>query len=659
MDTADFLRWAARFPEALMFVSGEGTILAANSALFGLTGTAQPTLVGKSLLDWAKDPAKGEAALRLWNSSGQMIPGPTHFTANGTTLRCEGAVVIPATVAADARLLVRVRHQQTSTERFLALNRKIEQLNAEIRERRRSEIEARDEKERFHVTLGSIGDAVVATDIAGRVEFLNGVAEHLTGWSLADASGKPLGEVMQLFDEETGKPTENPVERVLRHGDVVQLANHTVLRSRDGLERPIEDSAAPIRNAEGQVMGVVLVFQDVTLEHRDRAALKDAHDAAIAASKAKDRFLAVLSHELRTPLSPIMLLASEGAQNQNYSPQVRSDFEIIAANAALEARLVDDLLDLTRISHGKMALAIKTVEVESLLRQALDSMRRDIAEKQLVLELDFAANAISIPGDAARLQQVFWNLLKNAIKFTPARGRIRIATRHDQETVTLSFQDTGIGMSPAELMRIFHVFAQGDHATSAQSHRFGGLGLGLAISRTLVEMHEGTISARSEGVGTGSTFTVVLPRRHLTAVSKTAHSQARVGDERASRSRHLLLVEDHAPTRNALVRLLGTRNFKLTAVDTVAKALEAAAHENFDLVVSDIGLPDGDGFELMRELRRRHTLQGLAISGYGMDVDLQRSREAGFVFHLTKPLNVELLDTTLVSISRLLKWDES
>ena len=377
---------------------------------------------------------------------------------------------------------------------------------------------------------------------------------------------------------------------------------------------------------------------------------------AVAAARAKDNFLAALSHELRTPLNPVLLLASDSAANPDYPASAREAFRAIEKNALLEARLIDDLLDLTKIEHGKLSLEMQRVDVHAILRDALAMVRADASERELTLELTLDAPRSALLGDSGRLQQVFWNILKNAIKFTPRGGRVRVHTEElpANNEIQIQISDTGIGLTELEIARIFDAFSQGEHAVQGRSHRFGGLGLGLAISRSLVQLHCGQIEASSRGRDQGSEFTVRLPlHQPAEAGARPPHPngvRSSSGDEAASDAKRvgrILLVEDHEPTRSPLTQLLVRRGFDVVAVGTMTAALEAATREAFDLVLSDIGLPDGDGFSLMRKIRERRDVFGIALTGYGMERDVAESNDAGFVTHLTKPISVAVLDRAL------------
>jgi PAS domain S-box-containing protein len=414
----------------------------------------------------------------------------------------------------------------------------------------------------------------------------------------------------------------------------------------------------PERNLEGQVVGIVAVINDISLRKREEQELERARDEALNASRAKDDFLAALSHELRTPLNPVLLVASDAASNPQLPDEARADFEMIRRNIELEARLIDDLLDLTRISRGKLSLEKHPLDVRAVLQDAIAIVQAEAKIKQIGLTLDFGADQYMILGDAVRLQQIFWNVLKNAVKFTPAGGKITIKTHTLTESgnIAVKIIDTGIGLTIGEITHIFNAFSQGDHANTDGSHKFGGLGLGLAISRMLVELHSGVIHAASAGRDQGATFTIELPfvqvkkwNNNSAPLERPATNNSQTVLKKKS-GRRILLVEDHEPTRTALARLLTRRDYKVMTATSVAEAHALARREKFDLVVSDIGLPDGNGYTLMSELRDDFGLKGIALTGYGMEQDVLRGQNAGFVAHLTKPVRMESLEKALSEV---------
>ena len=386
-------------------------------------------------------------------------------------------------------------------------------------------------------------------------------------------------------------------------------------------------------------------------------AVSRARDVAEQANISKDLFLAALSHELRTPLTPVLLLAAEAIEDPAMPVGARKIFTTIVKNVRLEARLIDDLLDATRISHGKLALEMQVVDVDVALRDAIETVASELKEKRIALKLNLAAEKPLVMGDPVRLQQIFWNVLRNAVKFSPTGGEIAVETAIlPTGLLRIKITDRGMGMTKEELARLFTSFSQGDHAGGGGSHRFGGLGLGLSISRRLTELHSGTIRAESAGLNEGSTFLIELPLSQPARVKEFMRSPAPPAPRlTASRSgelpllRRILLVEDHESTRTALTDLLTRRRYEVVGVGSLAEARAAVTGASFDLLISDLGLPDGTGHELMAELRTRFGLTGIALTGYGRDEDVARGREAGFVTHLTKPVSLQLLEAALAA----------
>jgi PAS domain S-box-containing protein len=518
--------------------------------------------------------------------------------------------------------------------------------------------------------LSSIGDAVIATDGRGRVAFTNSVARSLTGWAEDEAAGKPLEAVFDIVSEGDRRPVENPVTRVLREGGIVGLANHTALIARDGTERPIADSAAPIRDQQDEIVGVVLVFRDVTEGRRhevERESLLAAEQAARAeaesANRAKDRFLAVLSHELRTPLTPVLIAASSLLEQSDEAldPNVRSVLEMVRRNVALESRLINDLLDVSRIARGKLVLELETVDVHRAIGDCVEICRDETFVAGLEVELELDARDHHVNGDDARLMQVFWNLIHNAARFTPGGGTLTIRTSNrpslgDERVdgsdglgaglarrLIVEFVDTGIGIDPAIRDRIFEPFYQGE---TDVRHRSQGLGLGLAISRSIAEAHGGRLTLRSTDPGQGSTFRLELPTVPVAATTPPQPIAPPTTLPEPS-GLNVLLVEDNQDTLRYLTVVLQQRNHHVVPVDCVSAARTAAGETSFDLLISDIELPDGTGHELMNGLGGGRTLPGIAISGFGSEEDVRDSVRAGFAEHLTKPIDLNRLESAI------------
>jgi PAS domain S-box-containing protein len=421
--------------------------------------------------------------------------------------------------------------------------------------------------------------------------------------------------------------------------------------------RWVHATFVPETSETGAVSGFVGVLLDITQRKSAELELERARDEALAASRAKDDFLAALSHELRTPLNPVLLLASDAAEDKSLAPEIREAFETIRRQVNLEARLIDDLLDLTRITRGKLSLDRRILDAHAVLNDALSTVHPELESKNLTFTLETRAARHTVFGDAVRLQQVFWNVLKNAVKFTGENGRITVVTSQNDRMNRwrIDVRDTGLGLTKEEQLRIFEAFSQGEHAGSGGSHRFGGLGLGLAISRSIVEMHGGEIWAESEGRHRGANFIIELPLMSVTTANdQPQNTENTVVPQEATspiKRGRLLVIEDHTPTRATLKNLLERRNFEVFAAASAVEARELARQQPPDLVISDIGLPDSDGCALLIELRKADpALPGIALSGYGMDEDLARSKAAGFVEHLTKPVNVSALERAIERI---------
>jgi two-component system CheB/CheR fusion protein len=437
---------------------------------------------------------------------------------------------------------------------------------------------------------------------------------------------------------------EYPLARGLR-GETVRNAEYVYHRG-DGTRGWIRMSGAPILDSQGKMVGSVAIFYDIDQIKRAEEESHQAKELLEAANHAKDRFLAMLSHELRTPLTPVLALASSLADRADLPAGMHDDVETIRRNVALEATLIDDLLDVTRIARGKLQFNLEQIDAHELLHNAVGICRPDGQAKQVAVELETGARCHFVRGDAARLQQVFWNLIKNAIKFTPAGGRVRVtSTDLSDDHLRVEVSDTGIGITPDLLPRIFDAFEQGHPSVTRQ---FGGLGLGLAISKALVEAHGGLISAHSEGEGRGASFTVEL---QTVEPALTAGEAPNVSNGAVAAALKILVVEDHADTAKVLQKLLSASGHQVaTACSVSAALLWLEGGEPLDLVISDLGLPDGSGLDLMREVCRQRRVKGIALSGYGTEEDVQRSIAAGFAAHLTKPVPMSTLHEAIARV---------
>jgi PAS domain S-box-containing protein len=630
----------------------------------------------------------------------------------------------------------------------------------------------------LRVTLGSIGDAVIATDTHGRVTYLNPVAESLTGWMQQDARGKPLETVFRIINEETRNTVENPATRALRDGIVVGLANHTLLVTKDGVERPIDDSAAPIRDERGVVSGCVLIFRDVSerrqWEKREAARLTSARllasivessdDAIISksldgivqswnvaaerlfgytseeavgrhisliippdrlaeedhiistlragtridhfetervrkdgrhvsvsltvspirdddgtiigaskiardvterrqmennlralaadlaeADRRKDEFLATLAHELRNPLAPLSNTLEILKRRGSDDPAVRRGLDTMERQLEQLVRLVDDLLDLSRITHNRIELRKRHIELAPVLRQAVLGAQPLADSAGHAIEVSLPSEPLWLNADAVRLTQVFGNLLNNSCKYTPAGGTIRVIAQRDETDAVVTVSDTGIGIPADKLASIFEMFTQVDRSLE-QSH--GGLGIGLTLVKRLVEMHGGSVEAQSAGVGQGSAFVVRLPAAiDISDVSTPVPSES-LADGAMHR---ILVVDDNKDSADSLAMLLQLTGHEVSVAHDGRSALKAVESRRPDVVLLDIGLPSLNGHDVCRWVRQQpwgKTTVIIALTGWGQEEDRRRSQEAGFDGHLVKPVDHARLLALLESLMR-------
>src|SRR5213596_2026879 len=360
------------------------------------------------------------------------------------------------------------------------------------------------------------------------------------------------------------------------------------------------------------------------------------------ANRTKDHFLAMLSHELRTPLTPVISTLESLETQRAQTEDTKSALAMIRRNIELETQLIDDLLDVTRIARDKMQLRFVPVDAHLAISNVVEICRAEVQSKRLDVHLNLRANAHHVAADAAKFQQIVWNLLKNAIKFTPNEGEIVISSSNPSpDVLTISVRDTGIGMEPEVMQRIFDPFEQGNRSFE---RRFGGLGLGLAISKSLAQAQGGTLTAQSDGHDRGSTFIVSMP---TLSPDQVAIVPSRGGSKASQQSLKILLVDDHHDTCAALAKLLVRRGHLVAATHNVRSAMEAAAWNKFDLLISDIALPDGSGIDLMTQLQAISKMPGIAISGFGNNRDIEKSLEAGFCEHLIKPVKLEKLEAAM------------
>lgn len=524
-----FAKCAEKFPESLLLLTGEGTIIGCNQAAADHLGIPSAALCGTSLQSLSRSPSDNiRIALRLWAGSGQMVYGPVLLETKGVAHRCQGALWEPRAGDQPALILLRLQGPEAVAGKFVALNLKIEELAREIRTRKHSERRVEEEKERLRVTLASIGDAVIATDDTGIVEFINPTAEMLTGWNFADACGRRIEEVFHIVNENSRRPAENPVDRVLREGVIVGLANHTVLISRDGTERSIDDSAAPIRNETRSILGVVLVFRDISDRRKADLALRSTQDQLNAAQHALEEharnlertveertarlretvgeleaFSYTVSHDLRAPLRAMQSYAQIALSD--YGEQIGPDGALLLNKIVKSGEILDglirDVLDYSRVS--RMEIKLEELDLEQLLKETiLRYPQFQKVESNIVFEPPLGR----VRGNRALLGQCFSNLFGNALKFArpgvPPTIKVRAEPRPPE--VRIWVEDNGIGIPEKDYERIFKIFEQINPGA-----KHDGTGIGLSIVRKAIERMGGSVGVESK-LDKGSRFWLQL-----------------------------------------------------------------------------------------------------------------------------------------------------
>lgn len=517
-------------------------------------------------------------------------------------------------------------------------------INCSLRERADSALKALTRRElELRATLEALPVGIWFTDKEGRIISGNKAAKKIWG-GIRYIGPKEYG-AYKIFNPRTHQPLEPgsyPISQALSGSEVQN--QEVEIETFDNIRRKLLVSAVPLRSAgDGEIWGVVAINEDITTRESALEGLRRAKEDAERANRAKDRFLAVLSHELRTPLTPVLMLAESLEKDPNLPESLRADARMMRRYVLLEARLIDDLLDLTRIEKGKLLLHRQTVNLNTVLRSVMKMVQPQAQHKGLRLSTRLTAQRYFVEADRARIKQVIWNILGNAIKFTPTGGGIVLTTEDVGNEIQITVKDTGIGVPSDALKTIFAAFEQ----ANVEHRRFGGLGLGLAIAKSLTELHGGHILAHSRGCGQGAVFTITLPASMKLSPEPPSPSKIPATDTGRLR---ILIVEDHEPTASILTKLLKRRGNLVYMASSVGEAL-ALDGQSIDLLVSDIGLPDGSGLDVVRHYRPLNAnLKAIALSGFGMDNDVERSLLAGFDRHLTKPVDFETLQGVIMEL---------
>jgi PAS domain S-box-containing protein len=503
----------------------------------------------------------------------------------------------------------------------------------------------------------SSDDAIISKDLNGVVRSCNAAAERMFGYSAAELVGRPI----RLIIPADRQAEEDDIIARLRRGERVDHFQ-TVRRAKDGRLIDVSLTVSPVRDASGRVVGASKIARDVTEQKRaaaERDRLLEAERVARAeaerANRMKDDFVAMVSHELRTPLNAMLGWTQLMKRGRNDPALIQRGIDVVARNSRLQAQLISDLLDISRIVAGKLQLETRSVDLGAIVGQSLETMEEEARAKGVVIEplLDDAGSLVS--GDASRLQQICWNLLSNALKFTPRGGRVSVRLTFDGPWARLEVADSGVGIRPEFLPHVFDRFQQADLAITRQ---FGGLGLGLSIVKHLVELHGGAVEAASEGEGTGATFTVTLPVLGDITEQERRHDRAASVDAGVALDAiRLLVVEDEIDTLEFLRRLLTTHGATVLTAATASEALSLVRDERPDLMISDIGLPEMDGYDLIQNVRRQPSpgrdIPAIALTAYARSEDRTRALRAGYQAHIAKPVEPSELLAMIASFVEL------
>jgi two-component system CheB/CheR fusion protein len=493
--------------------------------------------------------------------------------------------------------------------------------------------------------------------VEGRIAFINPVAAHLTGWPEDEARGRTIGEVFRIVNERTGEPAEDIAMRVLREGRAAALANHTALVTRDGREIPIEDSAAPIRDDDGRVSGVVLVFHDVTAGRRAEEELRQSQAAAEKANQAKSLFLANMSHEIRTPMNGVLGM-TDLALMKSTDHQMKEYLGYVKESGLHLLNIINDILDLSRIEAGRIELVRENFSLTNLLGPILEPFRSVFLRRNIDLVLNIDRGVPDrVGGDPGRLRQILVNLIGNALKFTE-KGEVVLSVRktgsieaQNQLQLLFGVRDTGIGIPSTHLEKIFDSFEQ---VRTVQHSEFAGTGLGLSISKNLVELMGGTIWVESqEGAGSTFFFTAALE----TVPINKAEAEKAPESKSAGRSLKILVAEDNRINQLYIETLLKNEGHTVAIAKTGLQALEKLSVERYDLVLMDVRMPEMNGDEAVRLIRNNPPsgvnpkIPVIALTAYALETERERFMECGFDAYLSKPVEIAKLQEILAELS--------
>ncbi len=642
MTPDQFLLIADPLPDPMLLVSGDGRILAGNRAVEGKFGVSAHSLKGRSLADVAAEPPGDvEHYLRLCSRSRSPVVGALalHGDGGGIACRTEGCVLRPRSEGSDAVLMLRLIPKGSAVEQFVALNQRIEELGREVQRRQRAEAALRESEEKLRLLADTIPQLAWMARPDGHIfwynrrwyEYTGTTPEQMEGWGWQSVHDPDvLPRVLERWKGSIA--SGEPFDMVFP------------LRGADGQFRPFLTRVNPLRDEQGRILYWFGTNTDISEIKRMEEALREA-------DRRKDEFLATLAHELRNPLAPI-------GNSLQILKMPRVDAATVQqARAMMErqvqhlVRLVDDLLDVSRVMRGKIELRREPVELATVIARAVETAQPLIEVQGHRLEISVSNESLLLDADPVRLAQVVGNLLTNAAKYTEPGGRIWLTAERAGGEAVLKVRDSGIGIAPDMLPRIFELFVQVDHAATRSQ---GGLGIGLTLVKNLVEMHGGTVEARSEGLGKGCEFVVRLPLLVREGPEPVAERNGEQRQDTPTPGHRLLVVDDNRDAADSLATLLRLQGHDVRVVHDGVAALEAAKRFRPALIFLDLGMPRMDGYEVARRIRTTPGLEGTvlaALTGWGQQEDRRRTAEAGFDHHLVKPPEPKALERLLSDLA--------
>jgi len=506
----------------------------------------------------------------------------------------------------------------------------------------------------------SSDDAIISKDLNGIITSWNRAAERLFGYTAQEAIGQPITMLMQpeRFNEEPGI-----LERI-RRGESIEHYE-TVRRRKDGTLLQISLTVSPITDAKGRIVGASKIARDITERkqaevEREQLLASERHalERAEFEARMKDEFLAILSHELRTPLNAIFGWANILRTSDNPA-EIAEGLEVIERNARAQTTIIEDLLDMSRIISGKVRLEVQRVDLLSVINSAIESVQPMATAKQIRLTSVLDPLASPVSGDPARLQQILWNLLTNALKFTPKGGRVHVVLERVNSHLEISVNDTGSGIAPDFLPYVFDRFRQADASTKREQR---GLGLGLAIVKNLVELHGGNVRAKSPGLNKGSTFAIVLPMVMVNVEADPKRQHPRAVTEELVEERldlhgvRVLAVDDEADARHLIKRILSSCGAQVETADSGAASLRFLRKTKPHVLIMDVGMPNEDGYEAIRKVRQLTSEEGgkvpaIALTAFARSEDRRWAILNGFQMHIAKPVEPSELIAMVASLA--------